>query len=148
MAYLERYSTLTKILHYVGGAVPTLVALFLLYRYKNSTERKNYWQRLIDFRRIGKGWYALIFLTVPVLTITGIILGGKGAEYEAAGSIIKKPLSLVPFAVFLFLFGPLPEEMAWRGYALENLQSRWNALRVQFDIRVLMDDMAFSIISH
>ena len=131
MAYLERYSTL-KILHYVWGSGANTSGAFLLYRYKNSTERKNYWQRLIDFRRIGKGWYALIFLTVPVLTITGIILGGKGAEYEAAGNIIKNPLSLVPFAVFLFLFGPLPEEMAWRGYALENLQSRWNALKSSF----------------
>jgi uncharacterized protein len=28
----------------------------------------------------------------------------------------------------IFLFGPLPEEMAWRGFALDGLQSRLNAL--------------------
>ena len=28
----------------------------------------------------------------------------------------------------MLLFGPLPEEMAWRGYVLDGLQARWNAL--------------------
>ena len=44
--YLERFGVLTRILHYVGGVVPTLVALYLLYRFKNSTEQKN----------TGNGW--------------------------------------------------------------------------------------------
>ena len=63
-----------------------------------------------------------------MLTIIGVIFSGKDVELEAAKSIIENPWSLIPFAVFLLLFGPLPEEMAWRGYALDELQSNWNAL--------------------
>jgi membrane protease YdiL (CAAX protease family) len=132
LSYFREFSSLTSILHYAGGLMPTLVALFLLYRYKDPEGRKDYWRRLIDFKRIGKVWYGVIFITIPLLTIIGItadiILGGKGADLETARGFIQSPLSLIPFAVFIFLFGPLPEEMAWRGYALDGLQSKWNAL--------------------
>lgn len=127
-----QYGLLSQILHYAGGVMPTLVALLLLYLCGNHQERRDYWRRLLDFKRINRVWYAVILLTVPILTTTGIvldrILGGTGAELEAAANFIPDPLSLIPFAVSMLLFGPLPEEMAWRGYALDGLQAGWNAL--------------------
>jgi len=128
----RQYNLLSNILHYAGGMMPMLVALSLLYLFGSQQERKDYWQRLIDFRRISKTWYAVVLLTVPVLTAIGIVidifLGGIGAELEAASNILSNPLSFFPFAIFVLLFGPLPEEMAWRGYVLDGLQARWNAL--------------------
>jgi membrane protease YdiL (CAAX protease family) len=35
---------------------------------------------------------------------------------------------IIPFAVHLFIYGPFPEELGWRGYVLDRLQARWNAL--------------------
>jgi membrane protease YdiL (CAAX protease family) len=40
---------------------------------------------------------------------------------------VKKYLQLGNFLPLLIL-GPLSEEIGWRGYALERLQTRWNAL--------------------
>ena len=37
-------------------------------------------------------------------------------------------MEILPFAIFILIFGPLPEELGWRGYALDGLQARYNAL--------------------
>jgi membrane protease YdiL (CAAX protease family) len=128
----KEHGSLATVLHYLGGAMPMLSALLLLYLYNNHKERKDYWQRLVDFRHIGKSSWIVILLAVPILTITGIvgdiILGGTGAKLEFASNILSNPLSLLFFIIFTLVFGPLPEEMAWRGYALDGLQSKWNAL--------------------
>jgi uncharacterized protein len=129
---IEQYGLLIKILHYAGGIMPTFVTLLLLYLYCNPQERNDFWQRLVDLKRINKAWYAVILLTVPFLTLIGvlfdIVLGGTGIKLAAASNIILNPVLLIPFAVFIFLFGPLPEEMAWRGYALDGLQVKWSSL--------------------
>jgi membrane protease YdiL (CAAX protease family) len=39
-----------------------------------------------------------------------------------------QPLSIISYLLFLFVFGPLPEELGWSGYALDGLQSKRSAL--------------------
>jgi membrane protease YdiL (CAAX protease family) len=129
---IERHALLIRVLQYIGGLMVPLSALVMLYSQSDSPERKNYWRRLIDFRRIKPSWYLVIFLTVPFLTLIGAFsdlwLGGKGLELGALSGIIANPVSLIPFALFILIFGPIPEEMAWRGYALDLLQEKFKAL--------------------
>jgi len=85
--------------------MPTLAVLLLLNRYKSPEEQKHYWRRVSDFKSINRGWYAVLFLTVPILSAIGllfdILLGGKGAELEMTVNIIQNPLMLIPFAIIL-----------------------------------------------
>jgi len=110
--------------------MPLLVAVALVYSTRGREGRRDYWRRVIDVKRISKEWVAVILLIVPALTGLGVLLdlllAGRGAQVDVR--FAEKPLSILPFALFALLFGPLPEELAWRGYGLDRLQESWNAL--------------------
>jgi membrane protease YdiL (CAAX protease family) len=114
----------------LGGIGPLVAAIALIYTTQDRSGRRDYWQRVVDLRRIRAGWYAVTILTVPALTALAVLLdilaGGTGAHLEAR--FRSGPLGILPFAVFTLFFGPLPEEVGWRGYALGRLQRRHTAL--------------------
>jgi membrane protease YdiL (CAAX protease family) len=120
------------ILRIISGIGPMLSALLLVYLSRSEDYQKEYWHRLVAFNRISPRWYPAIFLFPPFLTglsaFIDFTLGGVGLTLEAASEFISRPLTVLPFIVFILLFGPLPEEMGWRGYALDGLQVRFSAL--------------------
>ncbi|HEX9615939.1 MAG TPA: type II CAAX endopeptidase family protein [Anaerolineales bacterium] len=132
---------LTLMLHYLGGAMPFLVTLALLFLRHDRPFRLDFWRRAVDPRRIGWPWLAFTLLVVPALTglaaLADRLLGGPGLELEALARFSGQPLALLSYAVFLLLFGPLPEELAWRGYALDGLQRGWSALRASLALGLL-----------
>jgi membrane protease YdiL (CAAX protease family) len=119
-------------LHYVGGLVPLVVAAGLTHLRHDRPFQRDFWRRIIDFRRISVGWYAVILLYAPVKSglaaLIDVLLGGRGIEPEALTGLIEQPLLIVPTLIFWLLFGPVPEEPGWRGYALDGLQDRRSAL--------------------
>jgi membrane protease YdiL (CAAX protease family) len=121
-----------QVLIALGGIGPVVSAIVLTRITHDRGAQRDYWRRVIDFRRIGAGWYAVILLTVPILTALAVLLdvlfGGSGAQLEVAARFVSQPLAILPFAIFMLFFGPIPEELGWRGYALDRLQVRWSAL--------------------
>jgi membrane protease YdiL (CAAX protease family) len=115
-----------------GGIGPTAAALLLLRTRHTAEGRADYWRRVIDLQRIRPLWCAaallLPFAWNALGILTGVILGEGPPEFEVAARLLASPLTILPFAVFILLFGPIPEELGWRGYALDALQARFNAL--------------------
>ena len=120
------------VLRVLSGVGPALAGIALIYLTKGRDGRRDYWRRAIDFRRIGGRWYAVVFLTVPLLTalsaLIDILFGGQGIGLEAAADLVGRPLMILPYLAFILFFGPVPEELGWRGYALDRMQAKWSAL--------------------
>lgn len=125
-------SLLTLILIAMGGLGPAIAGISLTYLTQGPAGRRDYWRRVLDFKRIGPRWYAVIFLLYPLLAAlavaTGLLTGAPLPAFERATNYLAAPLSLLGFVVFILFFGPVPEELGWRGYALDRLQNRWDAL--------------------
>lgn len=85
-------------------------------------------KRGVDFR-FGKVWYLAVFLLFPVLIggslLLAVLTGDPVPELPALADPITIPIA---FVYILLLGGPLQEEFGWRGYALEHLQQKWNAV--------------------
>jgi membrane protease YdiL (CAAX protease family) len=87
--------------------------------------------RLVRWR-VGWQWYVVVILGPALfsLAVAGVytLFGGSWAE-AAPPAILAGPLLLLPlFLAILTLTDGLGEELAWRGFALPRLLTRYNAL--------------------
>ena len=116
----------------LGVIGPLVTGIGFTYFTRDIEGRRDYWKRIIDFKRIPAKWYLVIFLFVPVLNGLAALLdrmsGGTGGTWgEAARNVLSDPLSIVPSILFASLI-PFIEELGWRGYVLDRLQEKHTAL--------------------
>jgi hypothetical protein len=84
-------------------------------------------------KRIGTKRYLVTFLfALSLMSLTAVldILAGGDLQIfqKTVAPFLAQPLTLIPFALSIFFISPFPEELGWRGYVLDRLQARWNAL--------------------
>jgi uncharacterized protein len=120
------------ILMLLGVSGPTITGIVFTALTKSRLGRRDYWKRVVDFRRIPVKWYLTLFLFVPALNglaaILDVTTGGSGASWgEAALEVLTSPLSILPSILFATLI-PFMEELGWRGYVLDRLQAKRSAL--------------------
>lgn len=112
-----------------GGAGPALAALVLTHGRETKAVQRDYWIRIFDVRRLKGVWWAVALFLHPALLAMAygveFLLFGETPHFDRD----MPGISALPglFLVTLW-FGPLPEEIGWRGYALDRLQVRHTAL--------------------
>ena len=105
--------------------------LLLSHLRQDRKARREYWQRAFNPRRMGAGWFLISIFAYPLislLTLLPDISAGIMPFSDIMQLMLLQPVRFIPFLAIIFLFGPFPEELGWRGYALDRLQQRWNAL--------------------
>ncbi|NLF49677.1 MAG: CPBP family intramembrane metalloprotease [Leptolinea sp.] len=129
---LDTSSGIGLALFLAGGPAPSFMGLIMVFATFTPAQRRDYFTRCIDVKRIG-WWFLLPLLLSPLLAliVTGItrLIGGDLPGMETLHTLLSNPL-LIPLALFLFLWsGPLNEEFGWRGYALDPLLARFGFIR-------------------
>jgi len=116
----------------IGGSVPSLLAIFLTWKKEGLSGLRILGQRILQFN-FGWRWYVFTFLIVIAGT------AGQLTINKLLGNTFNVTLFLTQLGSFLplLIFGPLSEEIGWRGYALPRLQKRWNALTSSLIVGVI-----------
>jgi membrane protease YdiL (CAAX protease family) len=119
----------TSPLFLIGGAGPLLAAVVLTQLREDAATQRSFWLRAFDPRRVRGAWWAAALLLHPALVALAfaadLVLGGSLPALRGPWGSLP---SLAGLVFFVFWFGPLPEEMGWRGFALDRLQRRLTAL--------------------
>jgi hypothetical protein len=122
----------------IGGLGPMVAALVHFIFGYDRRQRRDYLARLIAVRRAP----ALVWLFALLAPLAAVCVA---AAADSLMSAQPRPMLLLDpaftqagwlYPVFLMLFGPLPEELAWRGMALDTLMEK-GLFRAQAIVAVL-----------
>jgi len=119
---------------FIGGWGPTVAGLWVTARKEGRPGVRRLVRSLFEWR-VSLRWYLLVFAFPPVVTAISLFSFDAGAfrELDAVSA-----LGAIPIAYLIALpFGPLGEEIGWRGYALPRLLPRYGAVRASLLIGVI-----------
>ena len=120
----------------IGAYGPTLSAIILTGIRFGKPGLRALFRKLLLWR-VGIGWW-LYALLLPAALYVGAL-----AVYAATGGVVGSFIPalglgrLAPTLLFLLPFGPLAEELGWRGYLLPHLQQRTTALFASLALGVI-----------
>ena len=107
----------------IGGFVPSLVAIGLTLTREGMPGLRRLGRRIAQFN-IGWRWYLAAVGIVLIATAGQIVINRLLGHAFDLNLFLTQLVSFIP----LIVLGPLSEELGWRGYAIDRLQTRWNAL--------------------
>jgi uncharacterized protein len=126
LSFQDEKNGLYMLFMFFGLLVPFLLSFFLIFTSKNSGLKRDFINRLINLRLIKPKMFPVFFLVMPLTVLISIFIslpfGGSVSQFQLADGFSFSTGS-VPTLVFLMLAACF-EELGWRGYAFDSLQSR------------------------
>jgi membrane protease YdiL (CAAX protease family) len=115
------------LLFFPGAYGPTIAALVMAYVLEGRTGIKHLLAKLFIWRVPGRWYFGVIFLPIALLILA---VGLSDFRGTALATFVPGNLfAAIPLYLLVALpFGPLGEELGWRGFALPRLQARFTPL--------------------
>lgn len=118
----------TRIAYILAGASPSVLALAFVFLAKDQAYRHAFFHRIAGFDLISARSYAFIFLFVPAVAALSLlaeaVITGAAPNLSVLNAYLQRPFSLLVFAGMTLVFGPLAEELGWRGYLFDRLADK------------------------
>jgi membrane protease YdiL (CAAX protease family) len=148
MSFRDDGSGLYMLVLLPGLMAPFLISLFMIYRSNNADLKKDFINRLINIRLIHPNILPVFFLLMPLVvllsTLISIPLGEPLSQFQFAEGF-SFSAGAVPVLLILLLAASF-EELGWRGYAFDSLQSRHTYFTASLIFSVLWSLWHFPLI--
>ena len=116
---LETYAV---IFNFLGLAAPCTVAVLLVLTSGNAALKSDFWDRLVNLRRIRPA-YLLAAILLPLAVIVLSILLSLGFGQSADQLHFSPGANLLPMIVLAMVLAPILEEVGWHGYGVDSLRA-------------------------
>jgi len=115
-------------LAFIGGWGPSVAALIVTARAGRHGAVRRLMGSLAIWR-VPAPWYVVTFLLPPLVTALSLLIVDAGLAHLRQFDVVRA-LAGVPVTYMLALpFGPLGEELGWRGFALPRLLVRFGPVK-------------------
>jgi len=123
----------------LGTFAPTIVGIILTSLSKDRMVKKDFWNRFLNFKLIPGKWYFFIILFYPVIYFIAYSIDRlTGSSRLVLDKNVWSSIGgIAGFVIFILLFGPLAEELGWRGFILDKFQKKWKPLKASIYLGVI-----------
>jgi membrane protease YdiL (CAAX protease family) len=141
-------SGLYMLLMLPGMMAPFLISLVMILTSKNSDLIKDFVNRVLNLRLIQPKMLPAFVFIMPLAVVASIFLsllfGGSISQFQF-GEGFSFSTGFVPVLLLLVLAASF-EELGWRGYAFDSLQSRYNYFTASIIFSILWSLWHFPLI--
>jgi membrane protease YdiL (CAAX protease family) len=148
VSFQDKTRNLYMLLMLPGLTAPFFISVVMIWKSKNSELKKDFVNRLVNLRLIRLKMLPAFFLIMPLSVILSILLSlliGEPLSQFRPAEGFSFSSGFVPVLLLLLLAATF-EELGWRGYAFDSLQSRYNYLTASIIFSLLWSLWHFPLI--
>jgi len=112
----------------LGGFAPSIAGVMMTWGFDGRVGLRELLKRCTRFNPGGRP-YLVILLAPALIAGVRVVIQLLRGGHLSLPAVLAQPALLAGFAVQILLFGPVSEELGWRGFALDRLLARWGSLR-------------------
>lgn len=147
-SYQEEHYGVSRLLLLIGLLTPFLISLVFIFTSKSAEVKKDFVNRLFNIRLMRLSMLPAFLFLMPLVVLASIgislLFGGSTAQFQVAEEL-SFSIAAVPALLILILAATF-EELGWRGYAFDSLQSRFNYFKASLIFGILWSLWHFPLI--